>query len=625
MRKKVAVFSTSWNDKYSYRYLCGVWKTAQENDIDVYVFNTYGDAELHIDFNRCEYNIFNLPDLELFDGILVISNNVGSAPWVEGLRKRALKLKIPCIAVEQDLEGFHYMGTDNYAAMRDVVEYLIKKKGCKVLNYVGGPSDNSENILRKKAFVDVLKENHLVCEEARIRDYSFRREDGQQAYNDFKELGLEKADAIVCANDYMALGYWLTAMNDGLTVPKDLYISGFDNTAVVVMHTSIIITIDRTGDVLGNRSMQQLVQMMEGEEVGRCTYAPHKLIDAERYESPAMQETLQREFWQKVYDKESKRDAFDYVLKHFRLALLENQSKTEFYHALLENTKSFGIDSFCFCMDERFQDYENKEEIGYSQKVEICGTLHGEMLETRMIDTRDLIPEEYKNAGEKSHIWLFTPNHCAGRIQGYSVIMDNLEIIKDKKLYNMMMILNSGLEGMRQNVQLVKMNEELNRLYCMDQMTDLYNRFALEEKGEKLFKKNIEKNKLSAIIFIDMDSLKMVNDIFGHAIGDICLKIIADAIKASLLDKTWFGVRYGGDEFLALGTIESEEAITQMISAIHKNIQTDTRNENFSFQLTASIGYVVIPPDEYKGLEYHIKVADADMYKIKKSKKCMKK
>lgn len=624
MKKKVAVFSTSWNDAYLYKYLVGVWKTAKENNIDVYVFNTYGDADLYGDFNKCEYNIFNLPELEDFDGVLVMSNNVGSAPWLEKLRQRIVSLNIPCVAVEQKLEDINYIGTDNYAAMREVVEYLVIEKGCKVLNYVGGPADNSENILRKKAFLDVLEENGLVCEERRIRDYLFRKEDGRQAYKEFKELGIEKPDAVVCANDNMALGYWIASVEDGLDMPKDYLVTGFDNTALSVMNASRITSIDRAGDTLGVRSMEQLVGMIEGTVYPECAYAPHRLIRPDKDCDEELKAGLDQRFWKSLYDREIKREENSHSIRNFRLVLLENQNKGVFFKALLSSIQSFGITNFCFCMDEKFDDYMNKCEKGYSDQLEVYGVFGGNNLERNTIDVKQMVPEEFSQDSEKSHIMLFSPSHCSGRRQGYCVIMDNLEIIKDRRLYDLMMIINPSLEAMRQNIQLRKMNEELNRLYCMDQMTNLYNRFALEEKGERLFERNIEQNKLSGIIFVDMDSLKMVNDIFGHAIGDICLRVIADAIKGALIDESWFGVRYGGDEFLALGTVEDEDSIREMIAKIHTNIQQDYRKQNFTFDLTASVGYVLIAPDEYKGLEYHIKVADDDMYKIKKAKKGIK-
>ena len=625
MSKRVAVFSSSWNDEYLYGYLKGVWKTAQKHNIDVYVFNTYGDAELYEDFNRCEYNIYKLPNLKDFDGVLIISTNVGSIPWLEDLQRRIMQTKIPSISIEQDIEGLKYMGTDNYAAMRDMVEHLVLEHGCKVINYVGGPSDNSENILRKKAFLDVLKEHDIACEEKRIRDYSFRHEDGEQAYWDFKQMGLERPDAVVCANDNMAIGYWVAAMSDGAEAPRDFRITGFDNTAATMLLSQRIASIDRAEKVQGSKSMEQLIGMMGGKEYPKYVHIPHKLINTESCGCPNSDSIQEHNFWRKIYEKERRRSEFDYGINHFRLELLANQNKSVFFEVLLRNMMSFGIMSFCFCMDEAFEEFVCKEKSGYSDKVEVYGMMNGNILESRTIDTLDLIPEEYKAESDKAHIWLFTPNHCGGKKQGYSVVMDNLEIIKERRLYNLITIMSTGLEGMRQNIQLLKMNEELNRLYCMDQMTDLYNRFALEEKGDKLFKRNIEQNKLSAIIFVDMDSLKMVNDIFGHAIGDMCLKVIADSIREALLDKSWFGVRYGGDEFLALGTVEDEASIVGMISKIHNNIKSDARNENFSFELTASIGYVLIAPEEYKGLEYHIKVADADMYKIKKSRAANKK
>ena len=128
---------------------------AREREADLYIFNSYGDSDREYEsFTSGEYNVFFLPDLTEFDGALIAANNVGSEPWVEQLGRKIRQLGIPCVGVEQPSGMEHIIGVDNYRAMCAVVEHLVRVKGCRVLNYVGGPRDNQENMLRKAAFLD---------------------------------------------------------------------------------------------------------------------------------------------------------------------------------------------------------------------------------------------------------------------------------------------------------------------------------------------------------------------------------------------------------------------------------------------------------------------------------------
>jgi len=88
------------------------------------------------EFNDCEYNIFNLALQSDFDGILILSNNIASYSRLEILMGQIKDRKIPCISIEHDVPDFHFIGTDNYTAMSEVVEHLITVHGCRVLNFV---------------------------------------------------------------------------------------------------------------------------------------------------------------------------------------------------------------------------------------------------------------------------------------------------------------------------------------------------------------------------------------------------------------------------------------------------------------------------------------------------------
>jgi len=126
MGKKIAVISTAWNGEHIGGILNGMQQKIEETNNDMYIFNTYGGFEEEKEFNDCEYNIFNLALQSDFDGILILSNNIASYSRLEILMGQIKDRKIPCISIEQDVPDFHFIGTDNYTAMSEVVEHLIK-------------------------------------------------------------------------------------------------------------------------------------------------------------------------------------------------------------------------------------------------------------------------------------------------------------------------------------------------------------------------------------------------------------------------------------------------------------------------------------------------------------------
>lgn len=156
--------------------------------------------------------------------------------------------------------------------------------------------------------------------------------------------------------------------------------------------------------------------------------------------------------------------------------------------------------------------------------------------------------------------------------------------------------------------------EKIRALSVEDELTGLYNRryFLKELVSEALL---FERTGLKfCVAFFDMDNLKPLNDIYGHATGDIALKIIADTIKANIR-KIDVAARFGGDEFVVLFKNCSVEGIKVRVEQIKKIIEERSSNELPS-PIKVSCG-IASYPDDTKSLDELLVVADNRMYEDK--------
>lgn len=143
----------------------------------------------------------------------------------------------------------------------------------------------------------------------------------------------------------------------------------------------------------------------------------------------------------------------------------------------------------------------------------------------------------------------------------------------------------------------------------IDTLTRLYNRNYLKEISGSI---NLSK---VAIIMLDIDHFKSVNDRYGHDVGDIVLRSIAKKIanETRLEDRV---IRYGGEEFLIfLRWRENREEVIKIAERIRKNISKESIrvDDDLSIHITISIG-VNTNPDECESLEKAIKRADKMLY-----------
>ena len=154
---------------------------------------------------------------------------------------------------------------------------------------------------------------------------------------------------------------------------------------------------------------------------------------------------------------------------------------------------------------------------------------------------------------------------------------------------------------------------ELQRLSRIDPVTGLLNRKGFDELFNKFLKSSQRRNEPLALLFIDSDSLKQINDNQGHDAGDQFIKNISDVLK-NIVRSSDFISRWGGDEFAVL--LENTDRIQaySLAQRIRQSIETLTKG-------TVSIGlYSSIPTSE----ESALKSADKALYQAKeRGKNCI--
>lgn len=150
-----------------------------------------------------------------------------------------------------------------------------------------------------------------------------------------------------------------------------------------------------------------------------------------------------------------------------------------------------------------------------------------------------------------------------------------------------------------------------------DPLTSLPNRNLLEDGLSKLIKTSKNNNVMFAILYIDLDNFKFINDNYTHSIGDQILKIISKRIVNNTRKQDDF-FRIGGDEFVLLVTnIEALENINNIANNLLQIIQKPIKLNNIDIEAKLSIGISIYPMHGIKSVEL-LKNADLAMYKAKK-------
>jgi diguanylate cyclase (GGDEF)-like protein len=171
----------------------------------------------------------------------------------------------------------------------------------------------------------------------------------------------------------------------------------------------------------------------------------------------------------------------------------------------------------------------------------------------------------------------------------------------------------------RTGTHLIELQEELRRLATIDPLTGLANRRGFFSLAEHMLLVAARTRSEVALLFIDTDGLKRVNDELGHAAGDALLIEVADVIRETVRTSDIAG-RIGGDEFCVLlvgdPVLDAERVVTRLRDTAASHNAHDGR----SFSVSMSIGLTILPAGRSVTLEELIDAADEGMYEDKRDR-----
>ncbi len=180
----------------------------------------------------------------------------------------------------------------------------------------------------------------------------------------------------------------------------------------------------------------------------------------------------------------------------------------------------------------------------------------------------------------------------------------------------------AGREELELRLVASQADEEAARAAALhDSLTGLANRSLLDDRLSHGIAQAARRSSMLALVFIDLDKFKRINDTYGHAAGDFVLKLIAQRLESCTRDVDTVS-RHGGDEFLLVfPDLRSKDDLarigTHIVGAIAEPCDLAAFGATVPVVVTASAGIAIYPQDGTDGAQL-IRAADAAMYHAKK-------
>jgi diguanylate cyclase (GGDEF)-like protein/PAS domain S-box-containing protein len=200
---------------------------------------------------------------------------------------------------------------------------------------------------------------------------------------------------------------------------------------------------------------------------------------------------------------------------------------------------------------------------------------------------------------------------------------------KDGDVFPMEMALREMLQGdsvsytgvVRDISARRRAEERIRHLAQHDPLTNLPNRFLFSDRLDAAISRASRHKDRLAVVFIDLNEFKPINDEFGHAVGDKALVALSERLKRGVR-KTDTVARIGGDEFVViLEEISGEEHVRGLVNKVMAAVTESFEVDGHQLQIFASLG-IALFPDDTTDADQLVEFADRAMYVAKKHGKC---
>ena len=225
--------------------------------------------------------------------------------------------------------------------------------------------------------------------------------------------------------------------------------------------------------------------------------------------------------------------------------------------------------------------------------------------------------EYYRIIDERSQPFILKLEHQIGFDDVNWLLISVITVVGFISFFTMIVFSRMHHQNQMRRLQY---ENKLFQLANNDYLTGLANRNMLMDRMRNVLAKSHRKQTRMAVIFIDVNDFKQVNDSYGHSCGDELLIKIAERITGVIREGDTLA-RYSGDEFVIMvDDVESKETVTRIIQKVHSCCLNPFHIDGYEFNVSVSVGCALYP-DEAETVDSLLKLADENMYKDKQRQK----
>ncbi len=640
-RKKIAVFTANIYRDMVKETQYGLIQAAKREGVKLLFFSAFSDNfstftkyTQFTTYDTGDFAVYYLPDLNEYDGLITMDTYLPDyyLEYITALKKNS---PVPVVTLGNEEDYTYNVVNDQEKSLENLIDHLIEVHNCKEIVHVAGRLDLAFAQVRYDVFKNTIRKHGLPLEKRNIVQGNLWYDCGEyvvdQILDDYShEADRYLPDAIVCANDYSAIGVLQELTKRGISVPEDVIVTGYDNIPETMFTDPTITTSEQPFEQVGKDGVNTLVALWNSKKNGKKiphTKADPGILKCNQSCGCEPKHVYKKDLLKEEYSKTITRlDELALANTNLLLTTLASETYEDFLRSIEDNClMDTGFKNAVMCLMTNWnkhvviKSYEDFKD----QEFEVaCGMYNGKPIKRGKLPKGHLLPDEMREDPEPYHI---VPIHYFEYFMGYFIISPDLENLSQANMKTWFLNISILLDNWNTKQELNSTLEQMRNLYSTDVLTGLYNRRGYGLFFDSFYKECYENHSGLAVFLIDMDNMKHVNDTLGHDEGDYCLCTIGYAMKKAATHGE-ICIRSGGDEFVVLAKNYNDEMVEEYLTNLRHGIALKRRTDGKAYEISVSIGcYMLTPTEELESnpdaSEKYLRFADEEMYIEKKEHK----
>lgn len=626
--KKIALFISHIYGEYQKNVCQGVVDCAREYGFRTEIYTT-SDGEDLGKYNLGEASVLEIPVFSEYSGVIIASDTYPEQALKDQILS-ALKENCTCpvIEISEHPSFFPTIALENNLTAGSLTEHLICTHGLERICYLGCSKEAFFSFKREQAYRNTMQKHGLSVPLSGVISCDYSLPEIQDALETMSKEATPQA--IVCYNDRMALLLITAALKKGLQIPRDLAVTGCDETSEGKHSVPPLTTVTFPTRQMGITAVRQLISLLRKEPVPERTVISAQTVIGGSCgcsccapENPVLYNYTMKYHIQGLEAS---------ILTSMRMtAELSHAGDIEEGMDILEKYIAGipGCQEFYLCLYPAWDLPPRQIQELTNSCIEIESENNAILLKLAVknrkrfpectFSGKNLLPDYlYKNS---SHALIVTPLFFEDKAFGYLILsFEDNKIEYPFQLVHWIMNITQLLKNLQEQKGASLMRHELESIYTRDSLTGLLNHHGLKYHLPAFLQQKESQDIISVLLF-DADCLKEINDGYGRQEGDLALKTIGEILRKAAMEnrKKTLCVRLREDQFFLL-LIGDEQECRLPLTRIERYFRNYNALSRRPYTLSVTSSFVSAQADgchSIKDIQELILKADTAMHKKK--------